>query len=140
MAAREDKSGTAVKSSKGTGQKNIGKDPRQLEIIDNGGHPLEIIFNDVLDQCTKGKGQRHGGDSTPFYDQKWVVLANSHGNGFLTGQAAKKLDEAVTSGNRVHVSETAMDDRNNDAWEREMLGAIVYLGMALLHNRGLPGK
>lgn len=92
-------------------------------------HPLELIFRAAIEQVTRGKGERHGGEATPFYDQQWVFQAKVHGNGFLTGQAAKKLTEAVTSGNR---------ESDPDAFEREILGAIVYLGMALLHVRGLP--
>lgn len=92
-------------------------------------HPLQLVLDDALHQVTKGKGERHGGEATPFYEQQWVGLANVHGNGFLTGQAAKKITEAVQSGNR---------EANPEAWEREVLGAIVYLGMAILHNRELP--
>lgn len=92
-------------------------------------HPLELIFSDVVDQVTKGKGVRHGGAAVPFYEQQWVSLAKTHGNGFLTGQAAKKLTEAVESGNR---------QTNAEAFEREVMGAIAYLGMALLHHRRLP--
>lgn len=92
-------------------------------------HPLELIFGDAVTQATKGKGERHGGEAIPFYDQQWVRLADTHGNGFLTGQAAKKLTEAVESGNI---------EKDPEAFEREVLGAMVYLGMSLLHRRGLP--
>jgi len=92
-------------------------------------HPLELIFCDAVRQATSGKGERHGGDATPFYDQQWVFQAKVHGNGFLTDQAAKKLTEAVMSGTL---------ETDPEAFEREILGAMVYLGMALLHVRGLP--
>lgn len=49
--------------------------------------------------------------------------AHMHGRGFLTGQAAKKLEEAAST-------------RSGVAFEQEVLGAIVYLGMAILHERG----
>lgn len=40
----------------------------------------------------------------------------------LTGQAAKKLEEAAST-------------RNGEAFETEMLGAIVFAGMAVLFER-----
>jgi hypothetical protein len=89
------------------------------------GHPLEVAFNDAVYQAKYGKGERHGGDFVPFYDQQWTTLADHHGVGFLTGQAAKKLNEAAQK-----------DD--DEAWEREVLGAIVYAGMAILKKRGYP--
>ena len=92
-------------------------------------HPLELIFADAVAQATTGKGQRHGGDNTPFYEQAWVHLANVHGHRFLTGQAEKKLIEATVSGHAAS---------DLEAYEREVLGAIVYLGMALLYLRDLP--
>jgi hypothetical protein len=45
-----------------------------------------------------------------------------HGRGFLTGQAAKKLEEAASK-------------REGQPFIDEALGAIVYLGMAVLHER-----
>jgi hypothetical protein len=88
-------------------------------------HPLLFAYWDAVLQATKGKGERHGGESVPFYDQQWTTLADHHGVGFLTGQAAKKLNEAAQK-----------DD--DEAWEREVLGAIVYAGMAILKKRGYP--
>ena len=69
-----------------------------------------------------GKGERHGGNVTPFTDQPWTHYARMHGRGFLTGQAAKKLEEAAST-------------RTGTAFETEILGAIVYLGMSVLHER-----
>lgn len=88
-------------------------------------HPLEIPFSLAIFQATSGKGERHGGDSVPFYDQQWTTLADCHGLGFLTGQAAKKLNEAASK-------------TDPEAWEREVLGAIVYAGMAILKKREYP--
>lgn len=53
-------------------------------------------------------------------NEKWLEIARTHGIGFLTGQAEKKLKEAQ-----------GMDA---DAWEREMLGAINYAAMAILYR------
>jgi hypothetical protein len=47
-----------------------------------------------------------------------------HGRGFLTGQAAKKLEEAANT-------------REGQAFETEVFGAIVYLGMSVLKERGI---
>ena len=85
-------------------------------------HPLEDVFASVIEQVTKGKGVRHGGDTTPFLDQPWAHYAKMHGRGFLTGQAAKKLEEAAS----------VLD---GDAFEKEVLGAIAYAAMAVLWER-----
>jgi hypothetical protein len=87
-------------------------------------HPLYPILMAVIEQVTKGKGERHGGEATPFLEQQWTTLARVHGRGFLTGQAAKKLNEAVDRG------------LQDVAFEREVLGAIAYIGMAVLFDRG----
>lgn len=85
-------------------------------------HPLEEIFAAALDQATRGKGVRHGGDTISFLKQPWVHYARMHGRGFLTGQAAKKLEEAAST-------------RCGLEFEREVLGAIVYAAMAIIDER-----
>ena len=84
---------------------------------------LPEVLQAAVEQATKGKGQRHGGDKTPFLEQPWVRLYKTHGLGFLLGQADKKYNEALGKGNQ--------EDQ-----VREILGAIVYLGMALLVLEG----
>lgn len=86
-------------------------------------HPLYSVFIRAIEQAMFGKGERHGGAQTPFFDQPWQHYAKMHGRGFLTGQAAKKLEEAAST-------------RNGDAFETEILGAMVYLGMAVLNEGG----
>jgi len=86
-------------------------------------HPLFPVLVAAIEQATTGKGERHGGAVTPFQDQPWVHYAKLHGRGFLTGQAAKKLEEAASK-------------RNGEAFEQEVLGAIVYAAMAILFERG----
>ena len=83
-------------------------------------HPLMAVFEAAVEQVTKGKGVRHGGQTVPFFDQPWAHYAQMHGRGFLTGQAAKKLEEAVTT-------------KEGEAYVQELLGAMVYIGMAVLH-------
>jgi hypothetical protein len=85
-------------------------------------HPLYPVLMRVIEQVTKGKGGRHGGDTMPFMDQPWVHYAKMHGRGFLTGQAAKKLEEAAST-------------REGDAFVQECLGAIAYIGMAILREQ-----
>lgn len=85
-------------------------------------HPLYEVFTKAIKQAMYGKGERHGGAATPFMEQPWAHYAKLHGRGFLTGQAAKKLEEAAST-------------REGTAFEDEMLGAMVYIGMAVLTSR-----
>ena len=85
-------------------------------------HPLYPVFMAAIRQAAFGKGERHGGDTVPFLEQPWNHYAKMHGRGFLTGQATKKLEEAAST-------------RSGKAFELEVLGAIVYSGMAVLHER-----
>lgn len=85
-------------------------------------HPLFPIFVAAINQAMYGKGGRHGGNVTPFLEQPWNHYAKLHGRGFLTGQATKKLEEAAST-------------RAGEAFETEVLGAIVYCGMSVLKER-----
>ena len=42
-------------------------------------HPLREVLDDVITQVTEGKGARHGGNTSPFMDQRWVPLAKEFG-------------------------------------------------------------
>jgi hypothetical protein len=88
-------------------------------------HPLELIFEQAVKQASEGKGSERHGSKNDFLKQQWVTLAETHGVGFLTGQAQKKLTEAVTN-------KTA---DNFDWYERELLGAINYIAMAILKEK-----
>lgn len=90
-----------------------------VEIVN---HPIFPIMIEAIEQALYGKGDRHGGNKTPFLKQPWVHYSNLHGRGFLTGQAAKKLEEAAST-------------RHGKEFETEMLGAIVYMCMAVLYER-----
>lgn len=85
-------------------------------------HPLFPVFCAAIEQAMNGKGKRHGGASIPFLDQPLFHYAKMHGRGFLTGQAAKKLEEAAST-------------RHGDAFEVEVLGSMVYSGSAILNER-----
>lgn len=82
-------------------------------------HPLHAQYMRAIEQAMFGKGERHGGAKIDFLEQPWMHYAKMHGRGFLTGQAAKKLEEAAST-------------RNGEAFMQEVRGAIVYLGMALI--------
>lgn len=86
-------------------------------------HPLFPIFVAAIEQAMYGKGERHGGARTPFLEQPWAHYVKLHGRGFATGQAAKKLEEAAST-------------REGAAFESEVFGAMVYIGMAVLTDRG----
>lgn len=90
------------------------------EVMD---HPLFPVLVAAIEQAMHGKGERHGGNVTPFLEQPWTHYAKMHGRGFLTGQATKKLEEAA-------------HQREGEAFETEVLGAIVYSGMSILKERG----
>ena len=103
-----------------TVEKDLAAEQVAHEAPDN--HPLYPIFMAAIAQATNGKGKRHGGSITPFLEQPWKHYAKMHGRGFLTGQAAKKLEEAAST-------------REGTAFETEVFGAMVYLGMAILAER-----
>ena len=92
-------------------------------------HPLESVFNDAVAQATNGKGEERHGQGIPFLDQKWYRVAESHGIGFLSGQAQKKLEEAMNYYHKKGI------DFDRAWWEREMLGALNYVAMAVLFDR-----
>lgn len=84
---------------------------------------LRKILDEAFEQVVSGKGaERHGGDD--LLNQPWRWIADAFGEGFLVGQAVKKAHEA-------HKASGWAQDR----WEREMLGAIAYLSLAVLRRR-----
>jgi hypothetical protein len=93
------------------------KSPVARDILN---HPLYEVFMQAIVQAMYGKGERHGGATIPFMEQQWVHKAKTHGNGFLTGQSSKKIDEAAARG------------EYDEAFFREVLGAINYAGMAYI--------
>ncbi len=89
-------------------------------------HPLQEIFDEALAQATRGKGDaRHGrgrdsSDPKNFMAQDWRAIAQRHGPAFLSGQAEKKLREAL---------ELPHGERRS-----ELLGVLVYVGMLVIHH------
>lgn len=85
---------------------------------------LESVFADVMKQVTAGKGAERHGHDRDFLKQPWHWIADGFGEGFLLGQAVKKMHEATHSSGWEH-----------ERWEREMLGAIAYIGFAVVNRR-----
>jgi hypothetical protein len=85
-------------------------------------HPLTEAFEAAVNQTTHGKGERHGGEATPFWEQEWYAIAQDTGVGGLMFQGIKKAKEACRKPNQA-------------AFETELLGSLVYLGMAYLYVR-----
>ena len=83
-------------------------------------HPLQTTFDACIQQVTKGKGERHGGNATPFFDQPWYSIAKQTGPTGLIFQSMKKAGEACGK-------------PDQETFERELLGAIVYAAMAYLY-------
>jgi hypothetical protein len=92
-------------------------------------HPLQQAFDACIQQVTKGKGEIHGGETEPFFNQPWHQISKRTGIGGLMFQAEKKLGEANGKPTR-------------DAFERELLGAIAYTAMAYLYSQkyGFKGE
>jgi len=88
-------------------------------------HPLHEIYVDAVAQAETGKGFERHSKGKGFYDQRWKSITDEAGMGFLTGQAMKKLAEATGR----------MDDISQQEWEKEMLGAMNYMAMAMLYRR-----
>jgi hypothetical protein len=90
-------------------------------------HPLYKPLMAAIHQAMFGKGERHGGASVPWLQQPIFHYAKMHGRAFLTGQAAKKLEEAAST-------------RHGEAFITEVLGAIVYCGAALIREQQLAAE
>lgn len=88
-------------------------------------HPLDHIYGLALSQLEKGKGKERHGEDRSFLQQKWVHITDAVGLGFLTGQAIKKLEEAVDCKDKMSYAE----------WEKEMVGALNYIAMAVYYEK-----
>lgn len=87
-----------------------------------GYEPLAMILQEALDQSQRGKGkERHANDRT-FTRQPLMEIGRMVGLGYPTGQASKKIQEAVGMFNRGEA----------DRAVNELLGAIIYSAAAIL--------
>lgn len=88
-------------------------------------------FNLILDQVfqeisgKEGKGYQRHGMGKPLGEQPWVKITENVGDGFLLGQALKKIFELKSKDPETDISKFP-------AWKKEILGAIVYLVFAVL--------
>lgn len=85
---------------------------------------IDDILKQAVDQAMNGKGKRHGGSIVPWLEQPWKVYTDVFGEGFLKGQAVKKMEEAVST-------------RTGDSFKHEMLGAIVYMMAIVSHRKNI---
>lgn len=83
-----------------------------------GYYSLAAVMQRAFDQASAGKGKERHANDLPFDQQPMQTIAAAHGVGFLTGQAAKKSQEAL--------------GLPHDAKIRELLGAINYLAGAVI--------
>lgn len=93
--------------------------------VPEGYEPLVETLNEAFRQAAFGKGSSRHAGGRAFLDQPIFTIAEEHGLGFLTGQAAKKLGEA----------HTILDLFGSQRAESEILGAIVYSAAAVLFLR-----
>lgn len=89
--------------------------------------PLADVLSAAYLQCAMGKGRERHGGAIPLYEQPWLQIARASGPGFLTGQATKKIMEAAKM--------RASSRYERGAYERELLGAMVYSAFAILFER-----
>ena len=82
---------------------------------------LRGILDEAYNQSAKGKGLERHGNGRAWTEQPILAITRDTGIGFPTGQAIKKVTEAVGMLGRGE----------GDAAARELLGAIVYTAAAI---------
>jgi hypothetical protein len=82
---------------------------------------LRDILDEAYNQSAKGKGLERHGNGKAWTEQPILAITRDTGVGFPTGQAIKKITEAVGMLGRGE----------SDAAARELLGAIVYTAAAV---------
>ena len=82
---------------------------------------LRGILDEAYNQSAKGKGLERHGNGKVWTEQPILAITRDTGIGFPTGQAIKKITEAVGMLGRGE----------GDAAARELLGAIVYTAAAV---------
>ncbi len=98
---------------------NLNKMTNHKIILDAPGYEtLAEVLSRAFNQATAGKGKERHANDLPFDKQPMQTIAAAHGVGFLTGQAAKKTQEA--------------HGLPHDRAVAEILGAINYLAGAII--------
>lgn len=94
--------------------------------------PLRRVLQEAHDQAANGKGAERHADGQPFVEQPIFAISGlpGVGEGFMAGQAIKKVNEAM-----------GMEHRGQAvAAKRELLGAIVYLAALVIYLEKLDEK
>ena len=91
---------------------------------------LQDILMDSFRQAYSGKGKDRHARYSHFNDQPIMTIGRRYGIGFNLGQAEKKMQEADGMRSRGEFA----------AFERELLGAIVYLASAVMLVRERQSK
>lgn len=84
--------------------------------------PLQRVLSRALEQAAHGKGADRHANGQPFMEQPIMRNSRVAGLGFPTGQALKKIEEAITMAGRGHDPNAVF----------ELLGAINYAAAAIL--------
>lgn len=90
--------------------------------VEQGYEPLAEVLQLALDQAQAGKGKERHANGRPFDRQPIMEIGRMVGLGYPTGQAKKKIQEAVGMSNRGEA----------DRAVNELLGAIIYSAAAIL--------
>lgn len=87
---------------------------------------------EAFNQSAYGKGKERHANSRPFDRQPILELSRLYGPGFAAGQAAKKVQEALSMLDKgAFTTEQAL---------AEVHGGIVYLAAVAIRLRELPAK
>ncbi len=84
---------------------------------------FQKVLEEALSQIKEGKGNVRHGQGKMFSEQPWRYITDGVGTGFPLGQAIKKIIEAE----KYFALNT-----NIEPWKKELLGAIVYITMAIM--------
>lgn len=96
---------------------------------------FEEVLKDVLEQVRVGKGNERHGNSIPFEDQPWRLISDNVGDGFVIGQAIKKLMELKAHNKFIAGAQTELERQSGYAkWKSDAIGAIVYTVMAIMYK------
>ena len=99
------------------------------------GSVLEMVVHQVFE----GKGKERHGHKSDFSNQPWKHITDNVGEGFVVGQAIKKLMElrtfdTTTPPQTTEVIGHCSSYNETEKWIREALGAIVYIVMGVMYK------